>query len=219
MSTVRRQSFLVGVLFLVTHVTSVGAVILYGPMLTDDTWMTDGTSGSPQLLGAILDLMLALAVVGTAAGLVPLVRPHSERAAFGYLGLRTLEAGVILVGVVAVTGLVWFRADGGSGAAGDALLQMYRAAFQVGPGLVIGADTLVLAIALFRFGLVARWIPALAFVGVPLVVGSNLLVMFGVQEQVSPTTFFAAVPIFAWEISLAVYLLVKGVRAEAPVGG
>jgi hypothetical protein len=60
----------------------------------------------------------------------------------------------------------------------------------------------------------------LGLVGAPLVVLSNLAVRFGLQSQVSPTAALAAVPIFAWEISLAVYLIVRGsraaTRADAP---
>jgi len=218
----RRTGVLAGILFLVTHVTSVGAVALYGPMLTDAGWMDSDASGLAQRLGAVLDVILAIAVVGTAVALLPVLRRPEPRSASAYLALRTLEASVILLGAVAVLGALAVRGQhaAGSDAAGVALLALYRAAFLVGPGLVIGANTLVLAAALRRTRLVPVWIPVLGLVGAPLVVLSNLAVLFGLQSQVSPTAALAAVPIFAWEISLAVYLIVRGpraaTRADAP---
>jgi hypothetical protein len=209
MSTLRKQSILVGALFLVTHVTSVGAVALYGPMLTDDAWLQQPDAGTRQLVGATLDIVLALAVIGTGLGFLAILRERAPIAGAAYALLRTAEAGVILTGAAAVTALVWLRADG---APSDELLELYRATFLIGPGLIVVANTLVLAIALFRLRLVPRWIPVLGMIGAPLVGISNLATMFGAQSQVSATASAAAVPIFAWEISLAVYLLAKGVR-------
>src|SRR6188474_2068080 len=102
MSTTRRQSVLVGVLFLVTHVTSVGAVILYGPMLTSGEWLSASGPGTAQLVGATLDIALALAVVGTGLAFVPLLRERAPQAGLAYAMLRATEAAVILAGAVAV---------------------------------------------------------------------------------------------------------------------
>jgi hypothetical protein len=213
MTTVRQQSALVGALFLVTHVTSVGAVVLYGPMLDGGTWLTQDGEGTRQLAGALLDVILAVAVIGTGLALLPLLRDKARGSAAAYLMFRAAEAAVILAGTAAVIALVWLRSAGQAGAeAGAMLLELYRAAFLVGPGLVIGVNTVVLALALRRHRLVPGWIPVLGLIGAPLVVLSNLAVMFGVQEQVSQTAMLAAVPIFAWEISLAVYLLARGIR-------
>lgn len=213
MNTIRRQSAIVGALFLVTHVTSVGAVALYGPMLDGSLWLAETGDGTQQLVGAVFDIVLALAVIGTGLAFIPLLRSRAPGAAASYAVLRAAEAGVILIGAVAVTSLVWLRSEGAAGGeAGTALLELYRSAFLIGPGIVVVANTLVLALALHRHGLVPRWIPVLGLVGAPLVLVSNLAVMFGIQDQVSTTAALAAVPIFAWEISLAVYLLARGVR-------
>lgn len=214
--SIRKQSALVGALFLVTHVTSVGAVLLYGPMLVDDAWLTQSDSGTRQLAGAFLDVILALAAIGTGLALLPLLRSSARTASLSYLALRGAEGATILAGSAAVIALVWLRQESLGGTGGGAgLFELYRAAFLVGPGFVIVANTLVLAITVHRHGLVARWIPVLGMIGAPLVGLSNLGVMFGVHEQVSQTASLAAVPIFAWEISLAVHLLVRGMRAPA----
>jgi hypothetical protein len=216
----RRPATLAGVLYLVTHVTSVGAVLLYGPMLTDPAWSGAGTSARPQQLGALLDVVLALAVVGTAVVLHPLLRTVAERGATAYVALRTLEAGAIVLGASAVVALVGVRGDAGAGAAaaGDALLGLYEAAFLV-MGLVVPVHTVVLALLLRRHRLVAAWVPLVGLVGAVVVGASNVATLLGLQDQVSAAATLAALPVFAWEVALAVTLLVRGLRLPVARSG
>jgi hypothetical protein len=97
---------------------------------------------------------------------------------------------------------------------GQALVAVHNWTFLVGPGLVVGVNTVVLAVALYRFRLVPRFIPILGLIGGPLVFASDLGVMFGVYPQESGITAVGAVPVFAWEISLAIYLIAKGLWAS-----
>ncbi|WP_062461191.1 DUF4386 domain-containing protein [Demequina soli] len=220
MSTDRRTAALAGALYLVTHVTSVTAVLLYGPMIDDDAWLAGDGPGTAQLAGALLDVVLALAVVGTALLLHPLLRRPAPGGALAYVALRTLEAGVILIGACAVIALVALRAAGDAdGPAGLALRGLYSATFLVGPGLVVGVHTVVLAAVLWRLRAVPRWIPALGVVGAVLVTVSNLTVLLGVQGEVTTARALAAVPIFAWELGLAVTLLARGLRLPARASG
>jgi hypothetical protein len=212
MSTTRRAAALAGALYLVTHVTSIGAVLLYGPMLTEPSWLSG--EGERQLAGALLDVLLAVAVVGTSVCLYPLLRSHAPRGAITYVGLRGVEAAVILMGAAAVVAAVTVTRDG-SPQMGDGLVGLYEAAFLVGPGLVVPFHTVVLALLLRRTGLVAPFIPWLGLVGGPLVGLSNLGVLFGIQGQVALTTFLGAAVVFAWEIALAVYLIAQGLRTPA----
>lgn len=219
MSRSRRQAALAGVFYLITHVTSVAAVILYGPMVTDDAWLAGSDAGAPQLLGAMLDIALAVAVVGTALCLLPLLRPHAPIGGPAYLALRGLEAAVILVGAASVVALVGLRgAVLADDAAGVALRELYSATFLVGAGLVVGVHTVVLAVVLWRLRAVPRWIPAVGVIGAVLVTASNLTVMLGGGDEVTLARSLAAVPIFVWEISLAITLIVRGLRLPAPAG-
>jgi hypothetical protein len=49
-------------------------------------------------------------------------------------------------------------------------------------------------------------------VGGPLVLASSTAVFFGLYEQVSVVAMLGALPVFAWEMSLAGCLIVKGFR-------
>lgn len=67
-------------------------------------------------------------------------------------------------------------------------------------------------------GLVPRVIPVIGLVGAPLLAASATATLFGVLDQVSPLSGFAALPIAVWEFSIGVWLMVRGVRTPTPVG-
>lgn len=199
-----------GALYLLTHVTSVAAVVAYGGAPVSPL-----ATRTAVLAGALLEIVLALAVVGTGVALYPLLRPHSEAVAVGYLALRTLEAGVILVGVVVLLPVVAAPATTAGvplpAETAAALRLVHDWTFLVGPGLVVPVHTVLLARLLLRRALMPRAIPLLGLVGGPLIGAVNLAVGLGLTDAIA----VAAVPVFAWEVSLAVCLLVRGLRTDA----
>lgn len=207
-----------GALYLVTHVTSVAALVLYGTVLKHTDYVVGRGPDTQVLVGAMLEIVLALAVIGTAVALFPVVKRQNEGVALGYAGLRTLEAAVIAVGVVPLLTVVTLRqnltgtSSANAVAIGRALVAFHNWTFLVGPSFVCGADTVLLAYLLYRSGLVPRFIPVLGLLGGPLVFVSGAAELFGVYPQFSAWAAIAAVPVFAWEICLALYLIVRGFR-------
>ncbi len=205
-----------GGLYLLTHVTSVAAVLLYGGSGFDSQAALAGRT--PVLVGGLLEIVLALAVVGTGIALYPLVRAYSRAVAAGYLALRTLEASVILTGVAVLLPVVArpasATAPGLSSDAASALRLVHDWTFLIGPGLIVPIHTALLAVVLLRCRLVPRIVPILGLVGGPLVGAGNLLVMFGLTEPIAAT----AIPVFAWELGLAFTLLIRGLRPFGPTG-
>lgn len=203
-----------GLLFFLTHVTSFAAVALYGGSTFDPTRpLAERTS---VLTGGLAEVILAAAVVGTSVALYPLMRRHGHGLAAGYVALRTLEASVILVGVVALLPVVAEPATTTTPALTEPVITGLRAlhdwTFLVGPGLICPVNTIVLAWLLLRSGLVARWIPVLGLVGAVLIGVVNIAVLYGVLA----TQPLAALPIFVWEVSLAVHLIARGLRVSQP---
>jgi hypothetical protein len=217
MTDPRRLARLAGLLYLVTWVTSVAAVPLYGGSAFDPGAELAGRTS--VLTASVLEVALAVAVVGTSLALFPLLRPHGEGAAVGYVALRTLEAGVILVGVVAILPAVARPATTAApGLAPDVVSGLHLVhdwTFLVGPGLVNPVNAAVLATLLLRTRLVPRFIPVLGLVGAALVGGLNLAVLFGLTG-VLPVL---VVPLFAWEICLAGYLVLRGLGSGGVAGG
>src|SRR5262245_45425851 len=89
----RKIAIVAGVLYLITHVTSVGALVLYDPILNNAGYIVGSGPDTQLMWGALFEIILALAIVGTAVALFPVVKRQNEGVALGYVGLRTLEAG------------------------------------------------------------------------------------------------------------------------------
>ena len=68
---------------------------------------------------------------------------------------------------------------------------------------------------MFRSRLVPRVIPVLGLVGGPLVFAYNAAVLFGLSAHIPAWVAIGVIPIFTWEVSLALWLLIKGFRASA----
>lgn len=82
--------------------------------------------------------------------------------------------------------------------------------FLFGPNLALGPSTTLLGYFWYTSRLVPRAIALLGLVGGPLIFISAVLVMFGVFDQVSTWGAILASPVFLYEMSLAVWLIVKG---------
>jgi hypothetical protein len=90
--------------------------------------------------------------------------------------------------------------------------------FLLGPGWVVGiGNGLILGYLMWASRLVPRRMAILGLVGGPLIILSGTLVLFGVIEPGSSAQAIATIPEFFWELSLGIYLIVKGFRASSPL--
>jgi hypothetical protein len=218
----RRTAIFAGVFYLITHVTSIAALVLYNPMLHDAAYVTGAGADSRIALGAFMELLLAIGIIGTAVTLFPVVKRQNESIALGYVGLRTLEAATVILGMVTLLAVVTLRRPDAGGtdatalqAVAKGLVAVHDWAFLLGPDLVLGVNTVCMAYLMYRSGLVPRFIGALGLVGGPLVFVAAIGVLFGLYSQMSPVVFGAAVPVFGWELSLALWLIIKGFKPGA----
>ena len=207
MSHTRRLAFIAGALYLLTVVTSIPALALKDPVLADPATAAAGATALHWAAG--LEMVLALACIGTAVALFPVVRRVDEATALGFVGSRTLEAAIIVMGVLAMLSVTV------AGPAAEALVGMHDWAFLVGPGTLPAVNALLLAPLLLRAGLVPRIIPIVGLIGAPLLLAGSVGILFGVIDQVSAAGFLAAVLIAGWEIALGFWLLLKGFNTEA----
>jgi hypothetical protein len=215
----RRLAFVAGALYLVTFVASIPALVLYGPVLNDPGFVLGSGPDTGILWGGLLEMITAIAGVGTAIALFPVLRRHNEAVALGFIASRGLEAATIVTGVVSLLAVVSLRQDltGAAGAdaaslltTGHALVAVHEWTFLLGPGVMPAVNALLLATLLYRARLVPRVIPAMGLVGAPLLLASSIATLFGAYSQVSAWSAIATIPIFLWELSLGVWLVVKG---------
>ncbi|MFI9406623.1 DUF4386 domain-containing protein [Nocardia sp. NPDC052316] len=216
MNSTRTTAVVAGVLFLITEVAAVAGLLLYQPVLTEMKYIVGAGSDGRVLLGGLLELVLVAAVIGTATTLYPVLERHGKSLALGYLCARLLEGAVIAVGIVSVLSVVTLR-RGRTGiddpsliAVSKALVAIHDWTFLLGPNFILGVNSLLLAALMYRSRLVPRRIAVLGLIGGPLICASATAVLFGRYDQLSTWGTIAALPVFAWEVSLAVYLIGKG---------
>lgn len=219
----RKIAIAAGVILLITDITSIVALPLYGSILNDAGYITGAGHDTQVLLGVLFEIILALANLGTGVILYPVFKRHSAGAALGWAAGRTLEAAVIAVGVLPLLAVVTLRqqllgtADPATlQAIGAALVAMHNGSFMLGPGLIYPMNALLIGYVLYRSRLVPRFIPVLCFIGGSLVFVSNTAKLFGFLDQNSGLLFVAAAPALAWEVSLALWMIIKGFNQPQP---
>jgi hypothetical protein len=224
MDSMRKIALVAGVLYLITFISSIPAVFLLDPVLSDPNYVLGAGADTQVIGGAFLDLVNAIASIGTAVALFSVVRRQNEGFALGFVAARMFEAAVIVVGVVSLLAVVTLRQAGATGADAASLVTTGRAlvairdwTFLLGPGLVPGVNALLLGYLMYRSRLVPRLIPTLGLVGGPLLISSAVGTMFGVNDAVSVWSGVALVPIFFWELFLGLWLTFKGFQRSAPL--
>lgn len=222
MNSMRKTAFVAGALYLITFITSIPAVFLLDPVLKNPDYIISAGADTQVLWGAFLDLVNALACIGTAVALFSVVKRQHEGFALGFVTTRIFEAAVIVIGVMSLLAVVTLRQAGAAGADAASLVTVGRAlvavrdwTFVLGPTLMPGLNALLLGYLMYRSGLVPRLIPALGLIGAPLIIASTIGIMFGIHEPGSVWQGIATAPIFVWELSLGVYLVVKGFKPSA----
>jgi hypothetical protein len=218
----RRTSLAAGILYLITFV-SIPTLFLYNPVRDNADFVLGVGSDTAVLWGALSEVVVALAGVGTAVVLFRVAKRQSETAALGFVASRILEAAGILVGVVSLLSLVSLRDVAGTAGAdpaslvttGHSLLATYDNAFLLSQSLMPVFNALCLGYVMYRSGLVPRILPIMGLVGAPLLLTSDILIFLGVIDRVSPFAAVAFIPIAVWELSLGIYLTVKGFKPSA----
>jgi hypothetical protein len=217
----RRIAFWFGVLYLITFVTSIAALILFQPVLDDPQgYIAGGGSDTRIYLGALLELLLIIANIGTAVVLITLMKRQHEILTFSYVAARIMESVFILVGILAVLAIVTLRHDAGADAAAmggyaESLAAIKDWTFKLGPQWVVGiGNGLILGYLMLRSGLMPRNLALLGVIGGPIATLAGTAVLFDLIEPSGLVQSIATIPEIIWELSLGIYPLVWGFKAS-----
>jgi hypothetical protein len=223
----RRIATVTGWLWIATFVTSIPArFIFYAPVLDEPNYVTGAGADAWTLVatGAVLELFLIISNVGTAVVPFPILKRQNEAGALGYVTARVIECVFIAIGIVSMLAILTVRQDAPSGtdaALGQGLEAVYEWAFRIGPGFIVGVGNgLILGYLMYTSGLVPRGMAMLGLIGGPLVCLAGILVIYDIIEAGGPLQAVMTIPEALWELSLGIYLVVKGFRPspilEAP---
>ena len=209
-----------GVLYVITFVTSIPALLLFQPVLDDPVaYITGAGEDNRIFIGALLELLLIIANVGTAVVIYPVVRRQSEELALGYVTARLVECMFIAAGVIFVLGVVSLRQDSPDAAdlaVSFAALKDWT--FLLGPGFIVGwGNGLILGYLMYRSELVPRRASWLGMIGGPLIVLTGIGTLFELWEPGSTVPAITVIPEFLWELFLGIYCTVKGFGPSSPI--
>jgi hypothetical protein len=222
MSLDQKRARIFGVLYLITFVTSIPALLLYEPALRDPVgYIAGGGHDKRILLGAVLELLLIVANIGTAVVIVPIVRRQFEELSIAYVAARLFECTFILVGIVSMVGIITLHRESAGASEGTiaySLAAIKDWTFLLGPGWVVGwGNGLILGYIMYRTQLVPRAWTWLGLVGGPLLIVAGTIVMFGGNPATTALKGPASIPEALWELFLGVYCTVKGFRPASPI--
>jgi len=216
----KKAAQIVGVLFILASLTAIIGLNLYNPILKGPDYLIRGSEHANQvILGALMELILVVSVIGTATTMFPFLRKYNETIALWHVCFRFLEGIIITVGVISVLSLLTlsreFVTTGAQDIAsfqssGILLKAVHDWTFMLGPLFMLGINTMMYSYIFYKSKLVPRFISILGMTGATMVFICALLVMFGVIQQISVLGGILALPVAANEMILAVWLIVKG---------
>jgi hypothetical protein len=216
-TSTRKIALIAGVLFLITFVVSIAAVLLYAPILHPATYIVGAGGDTRVRLGAVCELILIIANIGSAVVLFPILKRQNEGLALGYVTARLAESAFIAIGIVSLLAVVTLRHQAASADAATlvtnakSLVAIRNWTFVLGPGFVVGVGNgLILGYLMYQSRLVPRGMAMLGLIGGPLICLSGIAVVMNVIGRGSVAQGIATVPEFAWELSLGLYLTIKG---------
>jgi Domain of unknown function (DUF4386) len=220
----RRVATFTGWLWVITFVTSIPArFFFYAPVLEEEGNYVTGAGVDAQTLiaiGALLELLLIIANVGTAVVPYSIHKRVHEAGAVAYVTARLVECTFIAIGIVCMLAISTLRQDAPSGtdaALGQGIFAVYEWAFRIGPGVIVGVGNgLILGWLMYTSGLVPPRLALFGLVGGPLIIISGALVILGAIEAGGAVQALMTIPEFIWELSIGIYLIVKGYRTSSP---
>lgn len=214
----RKNLIAAGVLYLLTFV-SIPTLALYNSV-RDPNYILGSGPDTAILMGNILEIIVALACIGSAVALYPILKKQNEGMALGLVGARVLEAGTIFAGVMFLFTVVTMRqASAGAEAlvASHTLITMYDRMFLIGQSFMPVIDDLLLGFLLYQSRLVPRGLSLIGLIGAPLLLVGDISVLFGLIGQRDPLTGLFAIPVALFEFSLGIYLISKGLKSAPTV--
>lgn len=211
MTATRKTSLTAGILYLLTFI-SIPTLSLYHE-IHQPNFILSAAPASDVVLGGILELLMALACIGTALVFYPVLKKQNETLALGFVAARILEATLIFAGVASLLTVLNLRSIGPEAQVmSRGLVMLYDRLFLISQSFIPAVNALLLGTLLYQKRLVPRILPIIGIVGAFTLVAGDVAVLYGLFDQRAPLAGLSAVPIALWEFSLGIYLTVRGFK-------
>ena len=210
----RTTARIVGVLYLAGMVVGVGGNVLIQSILGRPDHLSTIAANSMLLtLGVVLWLSTVAGDAAHGILMFPVLRPHSERAAVGYLGARIIDATFIAVMALLIliqipVGIEYLNAGSSDTSYLQALstvltkANLYAYEFAM---ITVGVAGLILCSMFYRAQLVPRLLAVWGLIGYAILLLGSVLQVLGFNLN-----SIQAIPGGLWELFIGVWLIVKG---------
>jgi hypothetical protein len=221
MDAQRKTAIIVGVLFLIaTIILIVGGI--FSLSIYEPDYLTAVSENENQvILGALLEIVAAAAVVGIPIAMFPILKKYNEGLALGYVGTRIFEGLTIFLNTIILLSILALSKQFVNTVTPDAsffqtsgtLLLSIRETLSILVDFPFPLGAVIFNYLLYKTKITPRWIATLGLIGGILWLATAPLRIFGYNPE--PMEFLA-LPIAAQEMILAVLLIVKGFNSSEP---
>ncbi len=214
--TARKTSLAAGLLYILTFV-SIPTIAIYSQVKSANYILGAGPD-TATIIGGILEVIVALAGIGTAVVLFPILKKQNEGLALGLVASRVLEASSIFLGVAFILSIVTLRQTGAGVNAlvsSNVLVTLYDRIFLLSQSLLPAVNDLLLGFLLYKSRLVPRALSLIGIIGGPILIAGWLPVIFGLIGRNAPLAALSAILVALFELSLGIWLTIKGFNKSA----
>jgi hypothetical protein len=223
MNSYRNNARITGILFIIAIVAPLVSFPFSQYINDPDYLITVSENSSMVIVGGLLEMIMAFAVIGIAVCMYPVLRKYNESLALGAVSFRVIEGILGMFAVISMLSLITLSQEYlAAGAMNDSpfvplgtlVLSFRHWAGILGPIAFILAALMYYYI-FFKSTLVPRWLSVWGLIGVPLWLTGELLILFGVTDSFSTMVVVLDLPIALNELALAVWLIAKGFNPSA----
>lgn len=213
-SSQRKSALWAGISYLITFLSLLLAYLYIS--VRDKSFVTTSGSDAAVIFGGVLEIIVALAGIGSAVALYPVVKSQSQGRALGLIASRIVEASTMFTGVMCLLSVITLRQiEIDTLAVRHALVVMHDW-FRLGQNLMPAVNALLLGSLLYQSRLVPRILPSFGLIGAPLLIANSIVLMFGITNgPLYVLTAIGVIPIAIWEFSLGIRLTFWGFDPKA----
>jgi hypothetical protein len=214
-----KHAKITGWFFIIAAISSIVGLKLYDPILNNDNFLISAANHYNKVVfGAINELILCVSAIGTGIMLFPVLKRYNESMALGYLSFRLLEVVFIIIGTVSILTALSVSENYANGVISNkdhaqnlmlTFIGVHKWAFILGPNFMLAINTFLYSYVFFKSDVVPKNLARFGISAAVFIMIAAVLEMYAVIEQISIWGILLALPIALYEMTLAIYLILK----------
>ncbi|TAF74272.1 MAG: DUF4386 domain-containing protein [Bacteroidetes bacterium] len=219
---IKSDSLLIGICFISAAVFSIMGLKMYDPILTETNYIEIAHLYKGQIVfGVLCELILIVSMLGSAVFMFPYLNKDKSNLGIAYIIFRAFESLFVSIGLIAVLAILSFSIAYSNGlfqdlgtlqVVGYSFKEIHKWCFIIGPNFMLAINTFIYNYAFLKDKILPKYLNIWGIFAALIIMFAALLEMFGVIEQISIWGILLAVPIAFFEMTFAVWLIVKGFR-------